>query len=275
MRFSCIAATAGLAIVPAVLAAFPALAQPVNLAGHRAVYELSLKEASERSGITAMNGRMVFETNGSPCEGYTVSFRFVTDVATGEDSRITDQQVTTYEDVKNRTFTFVNRSYVNQQLDREVRGSAEAEKDGVKVTLEGKDGRALDLSAALFPTQQMLELIEKARQGEQIYESAVFDGSDGGDQVMITTTILGRKQEPKKDDPELAKADPLKDLPFWPVSMSYFEESVEGDGLPVYSVSFKMYENGITRDLVMDYGDFSLTGQLSNLEVFKPADCPQ
>lgn len=280
MRLSSIAgagvlATASVCFLPAAVFAQPANLAAPNLAGHRAVYELSLKDASDRSGITAMNGRMVFETNGSPCEGYTVNFRFVTDVATGDGNRITDQQVTTYEDVKNGTFTFVNRSYINQQLDREVRGSAEAEADGVTVTLEGGDGRKLDLPAALFPTQQMMELIEKAKTGEQFYETRIFDGSDGADRAMITTTVLGRLQQPEKGDPELSTTDGLKDEPFWPVSMSYFEDTADGDGLPVYSVSFKMYENGITRDLLMDYGDFSLTGRLSDLEVFKPADCPQ
>ena len=54
------------------------------LAPHRAVYDLELKNASDRSGITGMYGRMVYEFNGSACEGYTVSFRFVTQVDTGE-----------------------------------------------------------------------------------------------------------------------------------------------------------------------------------------------
>jgi hypothetical protein len=38
-------------------------------------------------------------------------------------------------------------------------------------------------------------------------------------------------------------------------------------------MEFKLYENGITRDLTMDYGDFVLTGKLADLEVFKQGDC--
>ena len=33
-------------------------------------------------------------------------------------------------------------------------------------------------------------------------------------------------------------------------------------------ISFKLHENGLTRDLVMDYGDFSMTGKLVNLSLF-------
>ena len=45
---------------------------------------------------------MVYEFNGSPCEGYTVQFRFVTKVDTSENSRVTDQQTTTFEEGNGR-----------------------------------------------------------------------------------------------------------------------------------------------------------------------------
>jgi hypothetical protein len=41
--------------------------------------------------------------------------------------------------------------------------------------------------------------------------------------------------------------------------------------VPEYRISFKLHENGLTRDLVMDYGDFSMTGKLVNLALFDPA----
>ena len=33
------------------------------------------------------------------------------------------------------------------------------------------------------------------------------------------------------------------------------------------------YENGVTRDLTMDYGDFVLSGKLADLEVFTAEEC--
>ena len=64
-------------------ASTPALASPAgNLLPHRAVYDLALDSASDRSGITGIDGRMVYEFAGSPCEGYTVTFRFVTRIDT-------------------------------------------------------------------------------------------------------------------------------------------------------------------------------------------------
>src|SRR5262245_12207745 len=80
------------------------------LAPHRAVYDLALDRASDRSGITGLSGRMVYEFNGSACEGYTVTFRFVTRIDTSDVTRLTDQQTTTFEDGDGKTFSFVTKS---------------------------------------------------------------------------------------------------------------------------------------------------------------------
>ncbi len=57
------------------------------------------------------------------------------------------------------------------------------------------------------------------------------------------------------------------------MTIAYFTDEASGDALPVYRMSFKLYENGVTRDLTMDYGDFALSGKLAELEVFDTAEC--
>jgi hypothetical protein len=189
MRMLAIALSAGFLAAPMTMAAEAGTGM---LAAHRAVYDLSLESASERSGISGMAGRMVYEFNGSACEGFTVSFRFVTEIATGDESRVTDQQTTTFEDVRNRTFRFVTRTFVNQQLDREIRGAAKAAGEGLAITLEQPEKAMLDIAQARFPTEHMAEMIARARDGERFYESRIYDGSDDGDRAMITTTISWR-----------------------------------------------------------------------------------
>ena len=249
-------------------------AQPVTgLAPHRAVYDLQLKDASERSGIAGMYGRMVYEFNGSPCEGYTVSFRFVTQINTGEETRLTDQQTTTYEDLKNGSFRFLTRSFTDEKLDKEVRGSARDEEEGVSVDLTAPDARQVDLAESQFPTEHMLHVIENAKKGERFFEARVFDGSDSGDKTLLTTTVLGKREMPEAGDIDVDKAGILSKEGFWPISIAYYNDTAKGDALPVYRMSFKLYENGITRDLTMDYGEFVLSGRLANLEMFKVEEC--
>ena len=250
----------------------PAHAVPA-LQAHRAVYDLSLDKASDRSGITGITGRMVYEFNGSPCEGYTVNFRFVTQIATSDSTRLSDQQTTTYEDAKGKTFSFVTKSFIDQSLDKEVKGTAVQKENGLEVDLDKPQKNVVQLAATQFPTQHLVELIGKAESGERFYETSLFDGSEDADKVMTTTVVVGKKTEAEKSDPELPALAKLAKDKYWPVDIAYFDLSGAdgGEEVPQYRISFKLHENGLTRDLVMDYGDFSMTGKLVNLALFDNA----
>jgi len=261
---------------PPLLAVQPAFSAPL-LAPHRAVYDLALDRASDRSGITGLTGRMVYEFNGSPCEGYTVKFRFVTQIDTREVSRLTDQQTTTFEDGHGKSFNFVTKSFVDRNPDREVKGSATVEPSGLKVDLEKPDKNTLELGQTQFPTQHLIELIDKANKGETFYETSLFDGSEDADRVMTTTVVIGKEEKSGQSDPELPAMNKLAPDPYWPVDIAYFDLSKadnSGEEVPEYRISFKLHENGVTRDLVMDYGDFSMKGKLVNLAIFDtPKSC--
>jgi hypothetical protein len=246
------------------------------LAPHRAVYDLTLDHASDRSGITGITGRMVYEFNGSACEGYTVTFRFVTKIDTGDTTKLTDQQTTTFEDADGKAFSFVTKSYVDQSLDKEIRGTANREAKDVKVKLEKPEQKRLNLGFAQFPTQHLIDLLDRADTGETFYQTSLFDGSDEADRAMTTTVVIGKKADERKNDPEAPALASLEKDKVWPVEIAYFDESKKGgEELPEYRISFKLHENGVTRDLEMDYGDFSLQGKLVNLKLFdvKPGTC--
>ena len=251
-------------------AAAAAAGVPAGLAAHRAIYDLSLKNARDSSGIEDVDGRMVYEFVGSACEGYTVSFRFVTEINTGEDLRLTDQQTTTYEDIRTRRFDFSTRSYIDRELDHEVRGKAGISEGDVSVHLEEPEKKDMDIGSALFPTEHMIELIDKAKAGETFYQSRIYDGSDAADRAMLTTTVIGAPRTAKAGKGHL---DELSGENFWPVAISYFDEEAEGDQMPKYFTTFKLYENGVTQDLTMDYGDFVLEGRLAELELIEREPC--
>jgi len=251
------------------LAAADATAAP--LIAHRAVYDLTLDRANERTGITGLTGRMVYEFNGSPCEGWTVNFRFVTRIDTGETSRLTDQQTTTFEDAEGKTFSFLTKSYTDASLDKEVKGTAVREGEALKVDIDKPEPNELELPVTQFPTQHLEELIKKAKAGEAFYETSLFDGSENGDQVMTTTVVVGKEKSAEASDPELPALKNLAKDHYWPIDIAYFDQANDGgEELPEYRIAFKLHENGLTRDLEMDYGDFALKGKLVDLRVFDP-----
>lgn len=269
-------ATATFFAATTMLCALPAAAAPV-LVPHRAVYDLVLDQATEKSGITGLQGRMVYEFNGSPCEGYTVNFRFVTKISAREELRVTDQQTTTFEDADGKNFSFVTKSFVDQSLDKELRGTAIRETDKLKVDIEKPEKKEVDLSSTQFPTQHLLEVIDKAEKGQTFFETNLFDGSEDGDKVMTTTVVVGKQASPEATDPEIKTDEAAlgKDQ-FWPVDIAYFDQkSEDGEEIPDYRISFKLHKNGITRDLEMDYNEFSMKGKLVNLAMLPPAKACQ
>ncbi len=263
--------------VPSLTVSFLAIgvgiAGAVPLIQHRAVYDLNLTEASERSGITGISGRMVYELRGSACEGYTVRFRYVTQSSTTEASQMTDQQTTTFEDSDGKSFSFVTKSYTDQNLDKELRGNATREAAGVKIQIDKPETRSFELKPTQFPTQHLLDLIARAKSGETFYETSIFDGSEDADKAMTTTVVVGKQTGASSSDPEYKALNTLTSEKFWPVDIAYFDETTEGgEETPDYRISFKLYENGLTRDLDMDYGDFIIHGRLVDLAVFEPDD---
>ena len=75
------------------------------------------------------------------------------------------------------------------------------------------------------------------------------------------------------DDPDAANAGLLKAEKTWPVTIAYFDDAKGADALPTYRMSFKLYANGVSRDLTMDYGDFVLKGNLVKLDMLPEVAC--
>jgi hypothetical protein len=65
----------------------------------------------------------------------------------------------------------------------------------------------------------------------------------------------------------------------WPVTISYFDprdptNEQTGEQTPVYAISFELYENGVSRALKLDYPDFTISGELTSLDMKKEKPCP-
>ena len=207
---------------------------------------------------------MVYEFSGSECEGYTTNFRFVTRIDTGEQIRVTDQQSTTFEDLAAGKFRFETKSFTDDQLDKDVSGAAADENGKVDDRADGAgDKRALELADSRFPTEHMLEVIANARKGKALFEARIFDGSEDGDKTL-PDHHGGRPGRASRPSPRQPTSPPVS----WQARPTGRCRSPISTRRPRATccrstrMSFKLYENGISRDLTLDYGDFILTGKL-------------
>lgn len=252
--------------------------EPNKLAAHRAIYEMTLDDARSASGITGIDGRMVFEFTGSECDGYSLNMRMVTQMTDSQgQTNLTDLRSSTWEQGDGQKFRFQSAQYLNDKLGDVTMGRAmrETPNEAVQVKLSQPSTAELNLSGPLlFPTQHSFALIAAARTGQGLFQARVYDGSEKGQKVYDTTAFIGSEVQPG-DDPKLeqvAKDKGLGELPSWPVSIGYFEAK-GGDLTPSYQIDFRLYENGVSRELLIDYGDFSIHGTLTSLEYLKAPEC--
>ncbi|HLL27313.1 MAG TPA: cell envelope integrity EipB family protein [Xanthobacteraceae bacterium] len=272
-------------LMPAALAAgllslpvMPAHAERIPLAAHRAIYELALDPTKASTRVDTARGRIAFEMSGNPCDGYSVSLRQVTELDTGEGkATMSDLRSTTWEGGDAKTFRFKNQNYVNRELRDDVDGTADKSDDGgLMVKLAKPKSPSLKLGGPiLLPTEQLAKIIEIGEAGDHLLKAKVYDGSPDGKKVYDTLSVIGGPVTGEgKDLEEAARAEALASLKRFPVTVSYFEPSDEtGEQMPAYTLTFELYENGVSRALKLDYGNFALKGDLKSVEFLKAAPC--
>ena len=252
-------------------------AQPVHaevaLAAHRAVYDLGLLKSSGAKAPIHAHGRIVLEFSGSACEGYVQNFRQITDMQPPEGaSKLSDMTAATFESGDGESFRFKTQTRIERAIIENVDGRARKQNGGVEVSVEKPKKAAVNIAApTFFPTEHLRRILSAAQAGDKFLEARVFDGSGEGDKAFDTLTVIGAPLTTAA--PEKAAQEPgVGGLKRWPVSVSYFEAG-KRDGQPVYVLSFDLYENGVSRALRLDYGDFVLGGELEALSFLKVSPC--
>ena len=250
-------------------------APPVPFAAHRAVYDLTLARSTGASAPASVRGRIAFDFSGSACDGFVTTFRQVTEMQPNEgDSRTSDMRSTTWEDGPAKTLRFKIETLVNGRVSETIDGTAQKADDGEALSIDLRAPRRAkqDIATApLFPTEQARHLVAAAKNGKKTYEAKVFDGSDGGLKVYDTLTVIGPQASVAPIDPALHDGA-MAGMPRWPVVVSYFEQD-KPDGAPNYVLAFDLYENGVSGNLRLDYGDFVLAGSMSKFDLMPEKVC--
>jgi envelope integrity protein B len=262
------------------LAPTMAAGQGISLAPHRAVYEMTLATTRGGSGVTAVSGRMVYELTGSACEGYTQNMRFVTQMVNqGGNTVLTDLRSSSWEEGNGRRFRFNSSQFRDEKPTESTAGDAARANsaDDVKVELTKPAKKGLSLSARVyFPVQHSIALLQAAKESKASFRADLYDGSEKGEKVYDTVSVIGQRRAPGANQSlaRVKNAEVLDEIEAWPVSIGYFEpRSDHTDGVPVYELSFLFFENGVSRNLFIDYGEFAIRGELKEITFHAPSKC--
>jgi EipB-like len=257
-------------------------AQHVVLAPHRAVYEMTLAEARGGAGVTAVSGRMVYELTGSACEGYTQNMRFVTQMTNQKGgATLTDLRSSSWEEGSGKRFRFNSSQFRDEKPTEATAGDAARANaaDAAKVELTKPVTKHLALPQRVyFPIQHSIALLDAAHMGKRSFRADLYDGSEKGEKVYDTISVIGR-MIPAGGNRKLVRvknAERLDTIAAWPVSIGYFEpNSDKSDAVPVYELTFWFFENGVSRKLFIDYGEFAIQGELAQITFHDPSKCDQ
>jgi hypothetical protein len=250
---------------------------------HQALYDLSLVKSRGSASIDNARGRILYNFSGSTCEGYTSEFRQVSELNSGEGKvTLSDLRSKSWEDAGGKSYRFKIDTRMNDTDSSRVDGVAERTGDHITVKLTQPEAKTFTLDGStVFPTEQIRRIIAAAREGKSLLELTVYDGSDNGEKVYNTLTVIGA---PIAGDRAVASPDPsttsdaMKSLTRWPVTVSYYDRDArakDGEQTPVYAMSFELFENGVSRALVLDYNDFVISGALGKFDVKDSKPCQQ
>ncbi len=259
------------------LSAPPAFAAGAPLATYRAVHDLTLDPTKDSASVATVNARLVTEFTGSSCAGYATTTRFVTEAVDADgNKKINDSRTVTLESADGR-LDFDNQDYNNGKLDQASKGSAQQKSGGIEVKLTKPSRKTVEFSGDLvFPTNQVIRVLDAARAGKSFIAFTGYDGLEDGESPSPTTAVIG---EGSVDPSDVGEETPIAEAGFasmkhWPVTISYFDKTGGTDQAPDYSMSAILYDNGLMRQLRLDYGTFALVGKLVQLDILPDKPCP-
>jgi hypothetical protein len=258
----------------ALAAAGGARAGAVDISPHRALYSMSLATAKQNSGVVAAHGSMVFEW-GETCDGWTVEQRYKLRMHYAEDSEVEiASSFVTWESKDGLRYRFYQKKLKNGGSDGETRGEARLDGSGKggKVEFSKPAASTIDLApGVIFPTAHTLLLIERAEAGEQFVAQPVFDGTSEENAAMVSAVIGGALNA----DAGVAE-EPLKNALLarqsWRVRLAFFAAASGGDK-PDYELGMRLLDNGVSRDMVLDYSEFAIKAKLDDIEALPKPHC--
>src|SRR5690349_11422585 len=161
---------------------------------HQAMYDLSLVKSRGSATINSARGRILYNFSGSACEGYTSDFRQVSELDAGEGKvTLSDLRSTSWEDATGKSYRFKIDARMNDGDSKPVDGIAERTGDHITVKLKQPETKTFTIDGAVvFPTEQIRHIIEAAREGKSLLELTVYDGSENGEKIYNTLTVIGK-----------------------------------------------------------------------------------
>lgn len=235
-----------------------------KFAPHRALYDINLASTRSGSQIVNISGQMLFEWQ-KDCEGATTTHRFNMNYEYADSPALNiTSNFSTYETLDGQLFDFTLQRKRNGQVYEVIRGRADKEEGTINYTVpEGAQQNLIE--NIQFPTAHTRNVLNAVLEGETFFKSALFDGSDQEGPVEVNA-FIGKDAATVNADQLLDTVDfDLLQVPAKEVRLAFFPLN-STETTSDYEMSLIFHENGVMRDIIIEYDDFSVSQKLAALE---------
>lgn len=266
-----IRAAAGAALSLGLALSLPSPADAGAISPHRALYDLSLASSRASGGVVGVQGRMLFEW-GDTCDGWTVQQRYRMLLSQAQEDQVEIvSSLASWESKDGLRYRFTLKKKRGDEPEEEVRGSARLEGQGRRgvARFTRPEETRIDLPrGTIFPSAHTIEVIRRAEAKEHFFARRVFDGSEVEKPVDVTAFIGPALPRPAG----AGNAKGLLDRPGWKVRLAFFPAAAKNP-LPDYEIGLDLLDNGVSSEMLIDYGDFTVRARLKDVEPLRGGGC--
>lgn len=243
-----------------------AMALTDEITPHRAVYDIDMVSNRAGSQILNVDGEMTYEWH-PVCDGWNTQHRFNLVYEYTEVPRVKiNSHFSTFESLDGETLSFSSRRKSNNVLLEEHRGHATvhpAVAGKVDYTIPTDLEHTLE-PGTILPTQHTAQMIEAIRKNERFFNAVVFDGSDETGPVRVNS-FIGKAASAHQDNIGKEVDDKLLASKAYNIRLAFFPLSSD-EATPEYEMDMIFHENGIIRQMLIHYDDFSVKQTLKSLK---------
>ena len=235
----------------------------LELVPHRALYKMSLIEASPKSGIIGARGAMAYRFEDS-CDSWISETKVILKINYSEGNEVeTTWAFTSWESKDGLKYNFYVRHSRNGDVIEVLEGKAWRDtKDGA-ATAEYSIPEETTIKlpkGTLFPTRHLTELLKAGQAKQLTLSKVVFDGASLDNPYHINAMIT--KVSTKKTKTKSAQH----------VRMAFFPVKAKSEQ-PEFELGITYRPDGVAEHIKQEFGAFSLDLAPNNIEILKKSDC--
>ena len=245
-----------------------------DMAGHKAVYEISLAKAKPGVQVVGISGQVAYEIKHD-CLGWNTRFDFDMEYTYISQAPLRVRStITSYENMGDWSY--------NYHLERKAKGTVIDGRKGYAIRKEGglhvneeqpeQKESVFDLPV-LFPMAHTHEIIQKAKQGKRFFSADIFDGFDDTGVMNVNTVITPLDDRMAYNRGDAVAALKGDDHEYWRVSLGYFPRDNHDEAQSIYEMRATLYGNGVLDDILLNYHDYEISQELKSIEYLPEQQC--